>query len=189
MSYGKTWDSRANKAARQQWVRGSNLENLIRFFEGVKFSLQTARDSALDEYAKLLVETQIAGPKKQFGNDEWMVYYNLNYECINQHLAQVRLSLNYKPPENAFRINGNEKATAVNNSAKTAIGTNSDSPKDDKQPFNDASSIKDITEREKFEKAKVAYEKGLEALRNALGTFDCGMDRAEFEDKFSLKWS
>jgi len=183
MSY-INWNSTVNRAVRQSWLPDHNLYTFIRDLEQVQFALQTERTNGLAILSKLQLGPIKVGSKTQFPDDEFYVKYDAcDYPSL---FRQVRGALNYKPPENAFMINTESGRSAVNDSHKSSKGKFSNSEDRDD---NDASKIKDLDERSKFEKAMVSYFAALQKIRDNFENQCAIFDRATFESHYNLKWS
>lgn len=191
-TYGDTWNDDAKIAVRQYWSTDSNLYTTISMLESVNYALQSERNRGFELLSKI-TRSQLTGDngklvskKNRFSDED--VYVHL-FDCdMPNLLGTLRLCLEYKPPENAFMINNDSGKTAVSSSRATSgrIEHQRNAADDEK---NDANNIKDISEREKFEKSKVAYKETLvKIVDNAYKK--CGIyTQTTFEKKFQLKWS
>jgi hypothetical protein len=184
-SYGDTWNLQAQIAAESQWVSTGEILEMKDNLAAIKFALQQERNKGLDFLQKLVKRRNIAARGSQFPDDQ-------SYVCLQGgdwpgKFEQLRMALNYKPPENSF-VGGNRNDEKHMHSKKYNSGDN-DKDGGDSHKYEDSSKIQDLSERQKFEKSMLAYYTAIESIENQIGSRSGVYNRDHFEHHFYLKWA
>lgn len=165
------WNERAHFASESEWLSTESLREYLVFLDGTKFALATARQAAIDHFAKLPRETPVKRDK-QF--PEWVAYIHIDGGDWPNKIRQLITALNYKEP--SATKEGKQQQTP---GKSTGGGLKNEETKLDNTEVKD--NIPDDV--------LLSFTTAIQTMRNQLARGDSVFIRSKFERQFSVNWT